>query len=300
VPKDNGARNQSLHARLRNLSDNSWLQMLIASLDSRDVAGMRFPGFPSSAVQMQFTGSANVQTLQEAFGFYTLIKDSCVKFASPLGSEHRLLDFGVGWGRFLRMFIKDIAAENLHGCDIDPSVIALCRELGLPGNLDRTYPGGRLPYPDAYFDAICSYSVFTHLPEPVHMHWMGELARVAKHGCVFVLTLEPRSFIDFIASLPTRQQHETPWHEHLSLHAARCPQLYEEFDNGQIAYIPTGGGDYRDKSVYGDAIVPLAFVEREWSPYFDVRDYIDDPGRFFQAVLIVQRRNRPVLNGACA
>jgi hypothetical protein len=70
-----------------------------------------------------------------------------------------------------------------------------------------------------------------------------------------------------------------------------CPHLYQDFDDGRIAYIPTGGGgEFRDGAIYGDAIVPLSYIEREWSRYFDVRDYIDDRNRFHQAVLTVQRQ----------
>jgi hypothetical protein len=284
------ARRQNLPARLLRLSDRSWLELLLASLSSREVAGISLPAFPSSEVQQQFTGSSDRQTLHEAFGFYTLMKESCAALGVSLGSDSRMLDFGVGWGRVLRFFLKDIDSDNLYGCDIDPSVIALCRQLGVPGNLDRTYPAGKLPYPDSHFDAMFSYSVFTHLPEPVHLHWLEELARVARPSCVFALTLEPRGFIDFVAALGGRDSWETPWHAHLAHFADRCPQLYADFDAGRIAYIPTGGGDYRDSSVYGDAIVPLAYIERAWSRYFTVHDYIDDRRRYQQAVLILQRR----------
>lgn len=290
MPTNTASANKNLTERLRLLSDRGWFQLLTASLSSRDVAGIRLPGFPQTEIQVQFTGSANEQTLQEAFSFYTLIKEASVRLRTPLSADSRLLEFGVGWGRLLRMFIKDIAAHNLHGCDVDPEVIWLCRSLGMPGNLDRIYPGGKLPYPDAYFDTIASYSVFTHLPEPVHLHWMTELARVARPGCVFVLTLEPRSFIDTVAELGRRADLKDGWHRQLAKFADKCDQLRAEFDSGEIAYIPTGGGDYRDSSAYGDAIVPLAYVQRAWAQYFDVHEYIDDQKRFYQAVLIVQRR----------
>jgi len=286
-----GTQRQNLHARLRLLSDDSWLQLLVASLDPPTATAMSLPGFPESSIQIQFTGSDNAQTLQEAFAFYALAKRRAAALDRPLGSDSRLLDFGVGWGRLLRIFLRDIATDNLFGCDIDPNVIDLCRQLGVPGNLDRIYAGGKLPYPDAFFDIMVSYSVFTHLPEPVHRHWLEELARVARPGCVFVLTLEPRSFIDLVAGLGGHSSMETSWHAQLAKYAELCPALYSAFDKGQIAYIPTGGGgDYRDTSVYGDAVVPLAYIKSEWSRYFEVCDYIDNDTNYCQAVLIVRRR----------
>jgi hypothetical protein len=290
MPTDRSTLSQNLPARLRRLSDQGWLELLVASLSSRNVAGIALPGFPSAEVQAQFTGSSREQTLQEAFGVYTFIRDTCAALGRPLGVDSRLLDFGVGWGRFLRIFIRNIAAENLYGCDIDPDVLRLCRELGLPGNLDRIYPNGKLPYPDGWFDAMYAYSVFTHLPEAVHLHWMRELARVSRPGCVFALTLEPRGFIDFVAGLGSRQDLQPGWHQKLATFAPRCPEFLADFDNGRIAYMPTGGGDHRDESVYGDAVVPLAFIEQNWSNDFKVHEYIDDPARFYQAMLVVQRR----------
>ena len=72
--------------------------------------------------------------------------------------------------------------------------------------------------------------------------------------------------------------------------ADRVKLLQEQFDLGDIAYLPTGGGDYRHADMYGEAVVPLSYIERVWAPYFTIREYIDDPNRFWQAVLIVQRR----------
>jgi hypothetical protein len=279
--------NNQLPERIRSLDDQQWLDLLIRSIEEREIDGVRFPGFPDQAVQTGFVGSANEPTLREAFSFYCLVKDYATALGMPIGEDRRFLDFGMGWGRFLRFLWKDVSASNLYGCDVVPEIIQIARDLGVPGNLDRLYAFGKLPYPDGFLHGGMAYSVFTHLPEQVHRHWLLELARVMQPGAVFSFTVEPRRFIDFIESVPDETSH--PWHRSLHAYAAGANEFRTIYDSGQVVYLPTGGGDFRGAEVYGDAIVPLSYIEANWAPYFGVRAYIDDPNRFWQAVVVAQR-----------
>jgi ubiquinone/menaquinone biosynthesis C-methylase UbiE len=274
---------------MRNLSNEAWLELLIKSISNQNIDGIQFPGFPPPEVQIRFVGGSYQQTLQEAFQFYQYVKSQAVESGKPLVPSARFLDFGCGWGRFLRFFWKDIEPENLFGCDVLPLAIDICRSTGIPGNLDLIEPEGKLPYPDNYFDFIIAYSVFTHLPERMNLHWMRELARVSRPGCIFCLTLEPRSFIDRIVNVSPDS--DNAWLRSLSKYAPLAEELYRKFDSGEIAYLPTGGGDILTTEVYGDAFVPLAYIQKNWSPHFAVKAYIDDPTQFWQAVLVVQRND---------
>jgi hypothetical protein len=273
---------------IRSLDDQQWLDLLIRSIDEPNIDGIRFPGFPAQVIQSSFVGSANEATLRESFNFYCLVKSYCAALGMPIGENRRFLDFGMGWGRFLRFFWKDVSVSDLYGCDVDPDILQIARDLGVPGNLDRIYAFGKLPYPDRFLHGGMAYSVFTHLPEQVHRHWLLELARVFQPGAVFSFTVEPRRFIDFMELVPDETSH--PWHRSLHAYAAAANEFRRAFDRGQLVYIPSGGGgDFRGPEVYGEAIVPLSYIEANWSPYFGVRDYIDDPNRFWQAVVVVQR-----------
>jgi SAM-dependent methyltransferase len=225
--------------------------------------------------------------LQEAFSFYVFVKKYAEELGNPLRREHRFLDFGCGWGRYLRFFWKDIDENNLYGCDVNQHVLDICRTLNVPGHLALIDPEGDLPYPDSHFDTIMAYSVFTHLPERVHLHWMRELARVARPGCVFCLTLEPRRFIDFIASIsPDTNTHQ--WHKLIAKFKPQVDEFYRIFDSGEMVFMQTNE-DLEVQGTYGDAVVPLSFINREWSSYFTVHAYIDNPQEFWQAVLVTQR-----------
>ena len=179
----------------RHLTDSQWLELLIASTKSENVQGLRFPRYPDLTVQALFVGSSNEHALQEAFRFYDFFKAEAEKAGSPLRASASILDFGTGWGRFLRFFWKDVKESGLHGVDVDPVIIESCRSLGVPGELRQIAPLGPLPYGDASMDVILAYSVFTHLPEHVHRHWMGEFKRVVRPGGIVALMIEPRRFL---------------------------------------------------------------------------------------------------------
>lgn len=270
------------------LDDGAWLALLIQSIEQREIDGVRFPAFPQGDVQRRYVGTDYADTLREASRFHAAVRARTHALGFDLSHGHKLLDFGCGWGRFMRYFWRDVGARGLYGCDIGEEAVAMCRTLEVPGTIDRIYHNGRLPYADATMDLVIAYSVFTHLPETPHLHWMKEIARVLRPGGVFALTLEPRRFLDHVAAIPPDTK--DGWATQLLPFASQVPELMRRFDNGEIAFLPTGvSGDFGSE-FYGDAAVPVAFVERHWSPWFNLREYVDDTTRFFQAVMVVQRK----------
>ncbi len=278
---------EDLPNEFRAMSDDEWLETLLQTTKHVMVKNFCFPGLPDPEVQAAFVGTASEATIQEAFNFYIVAKGYSKALGMPLALNRHFLDFGVGWGRFSRIFWKDVCSSSLFGCDVDPDALAICKATGVPGTFDRLYPRGRLPYPDEFFSGGIAYSVFTHLSEDAHLHWMNELARVLRPGAVFCMTLEPRRFADFIEFLPDNPI--SPWHAGLRKFADQAPSYRAQFDAGEFTYLPTGGGVYRQASEYGDAIVPPSFIEREWGAAFALRSYLDEPSRYWQAIAIMQR-----------
>jgi SAM-dependent methyltransferase len=276
---------EEFESRLSRLDDGAWFNLLSLSPRLRTVGGIEFPGFPPDELQLDFVGSSGIQALAEAFVFYRFMKQRAASLGRPIVAATRLLDFGCGWGRFLRFFWKDVGAANLYGCDVDQRIVDVCRSLGVPGRIDLLDARGSLPYPDSHFDAILAYSVFTHLPEGSHLRWLHELARVSRPGCVVCLTVEPRRFLDFVAAVPPDS--ESDWHVRLSAFASSAADLGARYDRGELVFLPTNPGH---EDIYGDAIVPPQFIERHWSHAFDVKEYLDDLWKFRQAVVVLQRR----------
>jgi len=273
--------------RIRGLSDRDYFALLVKSVDSRIVEGVTFPGFPRDVIQSNFVGSSGEQALREAQTFWTFLKATAANLGRPLTRSSAVLDFGCGWGRFLRFLAKDVDNSHLYGVDVDPEVLAECRAVDVPGNLRSIEPLGRLPFPDRFFDIVMAYSVFTHLPPNVHLHWMREISRTCRPGAVVVLTLQPREFLDFVRNEAPRGT--SPWHRSLARFAGQAGDLLHQFDRGEFVYLASGGGAYRPEESYGEAIVPPAWIRREWNARWRVQEIVSDRDRFPQDVLVVQR-----------
>jgi 2-polyprenyl-3-methyl-5-hydroxy-6-metoxy-1,4-benzoquinol methylase len=78
------------------------------------------------------------------------------------GSNGKILDFGCGSGRTLLFWLKMPVPPELYGVDIDGEAIAWARD-NVPVKVQQISPRPPLEYPDNFFDAIYSISVFTHL-----------------------------------------------------------------------------------------------------------------------------------------
>jgi SAM-dependent methyltransferase len=270
-----------LSARFRHLSDDQYFYLLMQSVASRVIQGVTFPGFPDDQIQATFVGSAGRQALFEANEFWRLLKSTAAGLGKPLGPDTRALDFGCGWGRYLRFLNKDVPSESLFGVDVDPGIHDLCVKLGVPGQLSLIGSMGALPMPDASIDVAMAYSVFTHLPEEVHLHWVRELTRVCKPGAVLFVTTQPRRFLEFVRDAAPRSP--SPWHQRLAVFAPASEENLAAFDSGRLVFLSTEHSPY-----YGDAAVPRAWMAAHWAGW-RLREYLDDSRRFLQAVVVLQR-----------
>ncbi len=98
-----------------------------------------------------------------------------------------VLDFGCGCGRVMRWW-KDLPGVQLHGTDYNPYLVDWCRE-NLPfADFSVNSLEPVLDFPDGAFSLVYSYSVFTHLPEPMQRPWLDELVRVTAAGGHLLLT----------------------------------------------------------------------------------------------------------------
>jgi len=103
-------------------------------------------------------------------------------------SNARVLDVGAGRGAFSQALCAQLRARGCRdpraqafACDAQPESFA-CAEI----DCARVPPSGRLPYPDAHFDAVVSIEVIEHVED--QFAFVRELARVAKPGGLVVLT----------------------------------------------------------------------------------------------------------------
>jgi SAM-dependent methyltransferase len=210
----------------------------------------------------------------------------------PFGLSTRVLDFGCGWGRMLRCYLRDVSARNLHGVDVDEKMVDLCRSLygGLPhfDVVPAHPPAATIAGP---YDIIYLYSVLSHLNVEYHLAWVNELARALNPGGLLLATTQSRTFIDFCASLRTRDSESlgSDWHRALARSFMDREAALADYDAGKFLHSPTGGGDSRPSDFYGESVVPRGFIEAHWPKTLRLIDFRDDPAFLSQALIVAQR-----------
>lgn len=94
----------------------------------------------------------------------------------------RVLDFGGASGRVIRHFRGWKPGVQLFLSDISPQHVLLAKQL-FGGSVMVLHNHGlpTLPLPDAFFDCVVAFSVFTHI-DADDTAWLLELRRIAKAG----------------------------------------------------------------------------------------------------------------------
>src|SRR5262245_31056215 len=272
------------------LSDLEWLEVLTQSRVTPSYRGIRLPGFPEERVQERVAGSVGARALRDAFNFYSLLKRLASRYDQPIDQDSIVLDFGCGWGRIIRFFLKDVSAEYLHGVDADQELVDFCKQTLLYGYYERVEPTPPSCFDDGRFNLIYAYSVFSHLSEPVHLQWLAELSRILAPGGLLVVTTQSRHFLEFCADLRRDSRRAvTAWQRTLSSAFTDTAARAAAYDRGEFLHEPTGGGSVLSSAFYGETIIPAAYVERHWTRYLAFRTFLDDPRLFRQAIVVMQK-----------
>ena len=131
----------------------------------------------------------------DANRIHACLAEAGFDFARPA----RVLDFGCGCGRLLRVFARHADTLELHGADVDAEAVAWCREELDFASFTALGVDPPTELESESFDAIYAYSVFTHLPEDAHLAWLAELARIVKPGGLVLLTTQGRRIVEHVA-----------------------------------------------------------------------------------------------------
>ncbi len=282
----------ALHATFHDRSDQAWLDILLASLRVPEIDGVQMPSFPDEQVQREIHGHAGEVSLHEAHTFFREVKAYAAYAGRPVAPHRRLLDFGCGWGRVLRLFMKDIEPANLFGVDSTSRFLLDARRC----NPALAFlPCGKVPptimAPES-LDYVISWSVFSHLDEFYATRWIEEFQRLLKPGGLVMLTTQSRRFIQFCAEMRVRRASgirlEHPWYEVCADSFPDESQANSRYEAGLFLHSSTDQAP-NEAAHYGEAIIPRGYVAKQWGSMFRLIDFVDNAVRLPQALIVLQK-----------
>ena len=272
------------------VDDEEWMWLHGSkTIKLRPTVASLLPGLPLTSIQEKYTGSSGFTTLWEGFCVYRLFKRLYEAHVGPIRSSRGILDFGCGWGRTIRFFLKDVAPEKLTGVDHSEEAIQCCKETNKWCNFFLIGPRPPTPLASQSFDLIYLYSVFSHLPEEMHWSLLNEFHRLLAPGGLLIATTWRRKFIEHCRALRMDPEldKKPAWAKWWATDFLDTNATLAAYDRGEFCF--AGYGAESEWSFWGEACIPKAYVEKHWSKIFDICDYIDDDKVCEQSVIVARK-----------
>lgn len=155
------------------------------------------PKIPPVSIQNQYTGHSGNNLMIRSCNAVRLLQ---VMSYRVLGRNlsGKILDYGCGWGRLLRLMYYFSDPAQTYGVDPMTTSLQLCRQYGVNSNLDlcTTVPQS-LPF-NVVFDFVYSFSVFTHTSKEATRAILRTVRNVISSNGLFVITIRPIEFLGIV------------------------------------------------------------------------------------------------------
>jgi SAM-dependent methyltransferase len=274
----------------RGVSDEYWLWLNTEGYRINAELRRILPSLPSESFQYFVAGRTGDDTLLTAFPVYVQFRGLIETHYRPLANCEAILDFGCGWGRITRFFIKDLAPARLWGIDMWEAGVEHAKQTNPWSNFMTVNKMPPTSFDDDTFDVVFAYSVFSHISEDLHARWLGEFSRILKPGGLMIATTWGRNYIEYLESIRRGDVASPSWIEHHHRKVKeRFPGLeacVAEYDRGDFCHVDSGIEGYED---YGETMISKRYVLSHWGGAFTVVDYIDDRARDPQNIILVKK-----------
>ena len=276
----------AIYDTFKDLGEAAWVEVICDTPQQRESLDIVFPGFPDAQIQENMVGGVGEAALREASHFYMNLH-YYLRLAGIKFTPHtRVLDFGCGYGRTLRFFMKDVAPGNLIGTDVNNGFIEICKNTFQEGVFDLNGPYPPLEYDDASFDIIYAYSIFTHLSEDAHKKWLKEFRRLIRPGGMIFITLRQKEFLLQCHAMRSAVANND-YRKHLVSAFGDLKSTLPGYVRGEYLY-EVYRKNIKISEYYGDSVIPPAYIARHWGEFFSSFDSFDDPKRLAQALIVLR------------
>lgn len=275
-------------AFLRDCSDEFlfWAMAFSHDLGQRSAP---IPQLPSAWHQRNWTGASGEETLRQAFEFKNLVSRMLASHGKTPLEQARILDFGSGWGRILRFFLRDVPTPQLVGRDCWAEIVEVARRDNPWCEFQAIGTHPPLPDGDASTDVVYLFSVFSHLSEAAHLAWLEEFHRVLKPGGLVVATTRARDYLVRVDRNRDRDRSRGGYQSMVATDSfPDIKQTLASYDRGEFCYSGTGGGGPLDASFYGEAAIPAAYAKANWKG-FEIVEIVPPRSRIDQVTIVARR-----------
>lgn len=274
---------------LRNLiDDDTWFELQFSPEDALRRYGIVLPAFPPDDVQLGFTGRSGRSNLQQAFSFYRYV---CAVCRLKDLREPRILDFGGGWGRISRFFLRDTKPEFIFVADCMSEAVHWLHATGNPCNIIKNEPRPPIGGLGEPLELTYAFSVFSHLSEDYLHAWITYLMDWLRPNGYLVFTTRGHQFIDYVEQL---QRKTSPLHGILQEHQTRLQQrlpaaqeLRRRHMSGEFQFYPLGGAGELTPDFFGETFIPRSYLERSYGSA--LIDFTEDVPDVDQSVVVLQK-----------
>src|SRR5436309_4398200 len=200
-----------------------------------------FPSMPSEATQIRWSGNHGAMLLSQSIAFVESLVNGYQTLTRRSLERARVLDFGCGWGRIIRLLYKYVGYENIFAVDAWDEPLALCNRHGVKAHLAilEDVPA-TLPF-DGPFDLIYAFSVFTHLSEKTTGAAFDTLRGYIADDGVLLITVRPKQY----------------WQVHGDVVADR---MMTEHDRKGFAFVPSNRAPIDGDVTFGDTSMSVQYV----------------------------------------
>lgn len=237
------------------------------------------PRATDHAIQQSFTGNTGETLLAQSVDFVRhfygqVIRHLVLPGVAEKFENIRVLDYGCGWGRLLRLMPYYFSYENILGVDPSDEALAECKKVGVVSQ-GCTVKRDASDLVGRRFEAGYAFSVFTHLPESLTRQTLANIARCFPKNGLLIITIRPPEYWSHRIGTNTDKGTQPTLEKALSAHSSKG-----------FAYLPHEGGigDF-----YGDTSMTSDWIEANISDWqiIDTERSLSDP---LQIYLTLRRR----------
>jgi hypothetical protein len=263
------------------IDEMNWFELQFHPQKALDLYGIHLPSLPPDEVQLGFTARSGRVNLQQAFSFYRYVH--AVSRLNEVENP-RILDFGGGWGRISRFFLKDTRPELIFIADCMTNAIDWLQKTN---NHCRIIKNGPLPPIDGLdepLDLIYAFSVFSHLSESCMRSWVAYFMECLRPNGVLVLTTRGHQFIEQIEQL---HREKSAFHARLRELLPTPDVLRDRHLKGEFQFYPIGGAGELTSDFYGETFIPKNYFEKHYGGL--LVDFTESVPDVDQSVVVLRR-----------